>query len=88
MENEKRNIPIMFKLKNNLEGEIVFAESPRTNKAKPLYIWYFTPVSKLASLSTDSIDFKACAPKAPKIMDVQMKKIAKRMIFLFIIFQR
>jgi hypothetical protein len=38
MENEKRNIPIMFKIKNSLDGEIVFTERPKINNAKPLNI--------------------------------------------------
>ena len=87
MENEKRNIPIMFKIKNSLDGEIVFTERPKINNAKPLNIWYRTPVSKLASLSAERIDFNACAPKAPRIIAEQMKKMANRVIFLFIVFQ-
>jgi hypothetical protein len=38
MENEKRNIPRMFKIKNCLDGDIVFDESPKINNAKPANI--------------------------------------------------
>ena len=39
-----------------------------TNKNRAWYIWYFTPVSKVLSWSKESTFFKACAPKAPRMM--------------------
>ena len=44
------------------------------NKTITWYIWYLTAVSKLLSCSNDNISFKACAPKAPKIIAVNPKK--------------
>jgi hypothetical protein len=41
-----------LRAKKTLVGEIVFAQKPIISNANPLYIWYLTPVSKLANFST------------------------------------
>ena len=46
------------------------------NKNKAWYIWYRTPVSKEVNCCSDKTAFKAWAPKAPKIIEINPNTIA------------
>ena len=86
MEPEKSTFPISATVKNDLtEKENRSAKSQTIKKAKPLYIWYFTPVSNEVNRSDVSTSFNACAPKAPKMMANIIIPIPVAVIVLFIV---